>query len=135
MDSSCLSILLAISMVTPTIVAASDVNNQELMDSCAQKTIVTGYDENQKIVQVGESIDGFCSGYLKATFSAFVASTGCDPKNTDVNFLLSVYEKYTEDKKPIPTAGAFETLMKAFTRIANCNAPKQQKTQDNRKGS
>lgn len=65
----------AIAVVVITVCAAyqvqaADISNKELQEVCAKKTIVMGYDVDKTLVPAGEKMDGFCSGYLQASFSA-----------------------------------------------------------------
>ena len=98
------------------------LTNGELEKTCAQRTIVTGYDENKKISQIGESIDGFCAGFIRASFEAFSTSQKCDAAGENPDFLLSVYSLYLKKHKPSDASSAYETLRIAFSRIPDCGS-------------
>jgi hypothetical protein len=101
-------------------VVASDFTNKDLMDACSKKTIVYGRDDDKKIVRAGEKIDGFCSGYLQATFSALANLDSCKAKETNPDYLLSIYQQYIKDKKVSENESASKTLIQAFRRVAEC---------------
>jgi len=115
-----LAITLGLALPVPHVVAG-DITNKELQDRCADKTIVMGRDEKGGLVKAGEKIDGYCAGYLQASFSAFTRTTKCKNKDQSSIFLLSVYDQYRKDKEIPDTAIASETLFKAFKRIPGCN--------------
>ena len=125
MDKSKIFLSLLVPLLFPFALAAQSITNQELTKSCSEKTIVTGYDEAGKIVKIGESVDGFCSGFIRASFAAFERDKPCDRlarSEIDVNFLLSIYQQYIQDKSPNISQDAFQTLQNAFSRIPRCNA-------------
>ena len=99
---------------------ASDITNKELVATCSEKTIVYGRDDNKKLVKAGEKLDGFCAGYLQATFSSLMNSSSCKEKESDLAYLLSVYQQYIKDKKVPESTSASATLMQAFRRVAEC---------------
>ena len=120
-------------LITPLALAAclgantaksTEVTNAELEQFCAQKTIVTGYDEDKKITQIGESIDGFCAGYIRATFESFSSNEKCDAAGSNLDFLLSVYSHYLKMHKVDYGVSARKTLITAFSRIPDCNTSK-----------
>lgn len=115
------TLLLALSVYSTSFATgANELTNDELQKSCAETTIVMGRDEAKELVRAGEKLDGFCSGYLQATFSAFASNAKCKAEDTSPDFLLSVYEQYVKDKKIAASANASNTLMQAFRRVPNC---------------
>ncbi len=99
--------------------SAAELSNEELRKSCGEKTIVMGRDEDKRLVRAGETLGGFCSGYLLASFGAYGSNPECK-KDVSPEFLLSVYEQYIKDKKVPNSASASNTLRQAFQRIASC---------------
>ncbi|TRZ52484.1 hypothetical protein D4S03_03310 [bacterium] len=78
---------------------SADFTNDELQKMCAQKTIVY----NQQGIKIGEKLrEGFCDGYLQATFHAIrtspkilCGSGANEEKSTE--YLFSIYETYIRD--------------------------------------
>ena len=99
---------------------ASDITNKELVATCSKKTVVFGRDEKKNLVKAGEKLDGFCTGYLQATFSSLTNSFSCKTKESDPAYLLSVYQQYINDTKVAESTSASATLMQAFRRVAEC---------------
>jgi hypothetical protein len=99
---------------------AADLSNKELQEVCSKKTIVIGRDTDKTLVRAGEKMDGFCSGYLQASFSAYANNAGCQAKVDAPDFLLSVYGQYIKDKKLSGSESASKTLMQAFRRAPEC---------------
>lgn len=115
----------AIAITVATVLAAAqaqaaDISNKELQEACANKTIVMGRDADKTLVRAGEKMDGFCSGYLQASFSAYANGAACQAKEVDPGFLLSVYEQFIKDKKIPGSESASKTLMQAFRRAPEC---------------
>lgn len=102
---------------------SSQVTNGDLQNACAQRTIVTGYDENRKITQIGESIDGFCFGFIRASFESISTNQKCSSAGDNTEFLLSVYMHFLKDRKPDADSSAYKTLRDAFARIPDCARP------------
>ena len=106
--------------VVPAI--SADLTNDELQKICAQKTMVY----NQQGNKVGEKLrDGFCSGYLQATFHALRnnAKMICGSNSREdqsAEYLFSVYETYIRDKKLPPSEGASNTLLEAYRQAFDC---------------
>jgi hypothetical protein len=98
------------------------LSNGELQKICAQKTIVY----NQQGNKVGEKLrDGFCAGYLQATFHAFRNSSqiicGSDSKEEkSAEYLYSIYETYITDKKVSQSESASITLLESYRRAFDC---------------
>jgi hypothetical protein len=112
--------MMVIAVCAPSHAQAADISNKELQEACAKKTIVLGHDLDKTLVRAGEKLDGFCSGYLQASFNAYANSAACQAKDVDPNFLLSVYQQYLKDKKVPGSASASKTLMQAFRRAPEC---------------
>ena len=117
-----LPVILFIIFLASSQVGASDISNKELMKACSEKTIVYGRNDDKKIVRAGERMDGFCSGYLQATFSALINLAPCEANDTNTNpeFLFSVYQQYMKDMKISENESASKTLTQAFRRVAEC---------------
>ena len=127
MRAALASALLLLVASRPALALEGTTNNQ-LLESCDQKMIVTGYDESGRLKQVGESLDGFCEGFIRATYAAFSSINKCASYNNDPNLLLSIYRTYLKDVSPAIDDDAFQTLYRSFSRIATCNRQKPQAT-------
>jgi hypothetical protein len=112
---------LVVALIPPLEAVAGDVINRDLIQACSQKTVVMGRDENKKLVRAGEKLDGFCTGYLQATFDSIEKPSSCRERGLTPEFLLSVYEQYMKDKNVPEEESASRTLILAFQRIAGCN--------------
>jgi hypothetical protein len=109
--------LAVIFVITVSVPAwTTDLTNKELAAACGNKTLV--YSKQGE--RVGEKIDGFCSGYLQATFSALVNSASCKASDQSSEFLLSVYQSYVKEKNVSASDSASKTLTQAFRRAADC---------------
>jgi hypothetical protein len=97
-----------------------DITNKELIKSCSEKTEVWGRDSDGKLVPAGETIDGFCSGYLQATFNVLINSPSCKKGEYNPEFIFSVYRQYIKDKKVSDNVSATSTLMQAIRRVLEC---------------
>jgi hypothetical protein len=98
---------------------AKQVSNDNLIKSCEKKTIVF----NKQGERVGEKVDGFCAGYLQATFHALLNSKGADCKvseDKEPEYLLSVYQTYLKEKKLSLSESASRSLSQAFRRAFDC---------------
>lgn len=102
---------------------SSQVTNADLQKACAQRTIVTGYDENKKITQIGESIDGFCSGFIRASFESISTNQKCSSAGDNPEFLLSVYLHFLKERSLDANSSAYKALRDAFSRIPDCARP------------
>jgi hypothetical protein len=112
-------LVLAWAIASCSTCALADLSNKELIKACDDRTIVVGR-ENGKLVKAGETVSGFCAGYVQATLEALKSSASCKPQGEDAPFLLSVYTQYMKDKKVPESAGASQTLTQAIRRIAQC---------------
>jgi len=111
--------LIALGFIISSPASAALTSNDELMKSCEKKTIVF----NKQGDQVGEKLDGFCSGYLQATFHALLNSKGSECKISEAkeaDYLFSVYQTYIKEKKTAPSERASSTLLQAFKRALDC---------------
>lgn len=120
MQQRILQIAMAVILVSTQNAKSAETRNQDLVETCAKKTMVMGYNESKILVQVGESLDEFCSGYIRASYSAYRSINKCQIRNDDPAFLLSVYQRYLKDNNISASTDAFKTLMLAFNRIPNC---------------
>lgn len=109
-------------LIAPSTCIAADIPNKDLLADCSKKTTVFGRDAD-KLVPVGESISGFCSGYLQATLSAITNDGTCEAPGDDPVFLLSVYTQFIKEINITESASASQTLTHAFKRIVQCKAP------------
>lgn len=108
------------SLLLSSQIQAADVTNEQLAKACSEKTIVYGRDDKKQLVLAGEKLDGFCAGYIQATFSALLNSSSCKEKDSDPDYLLSVYRQYVKDMKVPDNSSASATLTKAFRRVSEC---------------
>ncbi|MFA5941820.1 MAG: hypothetical protein WC809_20925 [Sinimarinibacterium sp.] len=115
-----MQLVVFLALYASTETRAANVTNAELLKACGEKTVVMGRDEDKKLVRAGEKINGFCSGYIQATFSGFTATANCKSEDASPEFLLSVYEQYVKDKAVPGSATAYSTLMQAFRRVPDC---------------
>ena len=90
---------------------------EELLKACGNETIVF----NKKGEQVGQKLDGYCSGYLLGALEslALVDPNICIKDKITPEHLLSVLKTYIKEKGG--EENAQETLRKAFTRAFSCN--------------
>jgi hypothetical protein len=111
--------LVALGFIISSPASAAQTSNDELMKSCEKKTIVFNKQGNR----VGEKLDGFCTGYLQATFHALLNSKGSECKISEAKeaeYLFSVYQTYVKEKKTPPSESASSTLLQAFKRALDC---------------
>ncbi len=88
---------------TPTAVVASEHTSEWLVNRCSQRTIVMGRTQSGDVDQTGETIDGYCAGYLRATFESMIANSQICLENSDPpddHFLASVLQTYAERTPP-----------------------------------
>jgi hypothetical protein len=89
---------------------------ETLLKQCGEQTIVMGYDESGKPVQVGKHIDGYCSGFLEGALAILLRSGAICLKEGDAHptaeFLLSIVETYRAD------AGSAENDLALLVEIA-----------------
>jgi hypothetical protein len=101
------------------VVVPSEHTGEWLISRCAQRTIVMGRTQSGEVDQTGETIDGYCAGYLRATFEGMIASSQICLENSDPpddHFLASVLQTYAEQTPPGQVASD------AFARAAIANA-------------
>jgi hypothetical protein len=93
-----------------------------LLKTCEEKTIVLGWDEQGKAVKVGESIDGYCKGFLEGMLAALVrAKMVClKDKDTSPYFLLSSVLTYRAETKSQDNDAAM-VIEAAFRRAFSCS--------------
>ena len=115
-----ITIIIAVALLAPFPLVASDLTNKDLMNVCANKTIVMGRDDGKKMVQIGKKMDGFCIGYLQATFNALKNMGTCKEIDTNPEYLRSIYLQYIKDKKIPENESASKTLIHAFRRATEC---------------
>ena len=116
------ALAIAISAVWSSPAEASGfVTNDALEHACSQRTIVTGWDEGKKLTTIGDSIDGFCAGFIRATIESFSPNRKCSVAGENLDFLLSVYSHYLKTNTIPSEASALSTLRIAFARIPDCS--------------
>jgi hypothetical protein len=66
---------------------------------CSSKTTVLGYDERNTLVKVGESLGGYCEGYLQGVLAALLQQGAICARevNPSGEFLLSTVVTYRAD--------------------------------------
>ena len=93
------------------------LTTEDLLRACGNETIVF----NKKGEQVGQTIDGYCSGYLIGSLEslALVDPNICLNDKITPEYLLSVLKIYIKDKGSEDNAQ--ETIRKAFSRAFSCD--------------
>ena len=114
-------VLVALMLGVSVPVGATDLTNDGLRKLCTKKTIVY----NRQGDRVGEKLDEYCSAYLLATLDALRNLPGSECKNTDEKapeYLLTVYETFSKEKKVSAAESASKTLLQAYRRAFDCRA-------------
>jgi hypothetical protein len=99
--------------------SGAQTSNGQLIKSCENKTLIF----NKQGDLVGQNMDGFCSGYLRATLDELENSKNSEckvPQASNDEYLYSVYQTYQKDKKITLSEGASNTLLQAFKRAFDC---------------
>lgn len=101
--------------------ALAQIRTEALLDSCKKKTQVWERVEG-KLQPVGEKVDGFCHGYLVATWDVLTQSkaicvSGDKPA---VDYLLSVVQTYVKADPKAVERGAAQVIRAAYARAFPC---------------
>jgi hypothetical protein len=101
--------------------AKAQVSLDMLLKACKRKTQVTGWDENHKLVKVGEKLDGYCQGFLEGAFLVLVGARSiCDKeKQASPDFLPSTVLTYRIETKSRDNDAA-KIIEAAFKRAFRC---------------
>jgi hypothetical protein len=101
--------------------ANAEASIESVLKACKEKTIVYGRDEKGGLVKVGETIDGYCRGFLEGVLASLDhAQTICvKDKNTSPDFLLSTVLTYRAEAKSQDN-DAVTVIESAFKRAFNC---------------
>jgi hypothetical protein len=101
----------------------ADLSNGDLTKACQQKTMVY----SQKGEPVAETIDSFCSGYLRGSLYTLLNISNIKCASSLVNDqtpegLLSIYLTYQKDKNIAASVAAAPTLLSAYERAFGCES-------------
>lgn len=101
---------------------ARPASKSRLETACAKDSIVYGYGTDGSLKRTGSEIDGYCEGYLLATYTSMIRSkTICNenPKPPSVYFLRSVLQEHL---KGVSSQAEDESLIasSAFLNAFNC---------------
>lgn len=117
--------LLATLLMTTFAYSKTTVEYKILEKSCSDKTLVYSKGPDGKMFQAGETLDGYCKGFLEGVFDSMVQSKeicfnveGKSPETFDVNYLLSVV---TFHFKKQPSDEAVTVVRAAYKNAFSCN--------------
>jgi hypothetical protein len=108
-----LATVVALTAISPS---ARSQSIEALQTRCAQKTL----EYNRNGVKIGESLDGYCLGYLEGAFSTMQrAKLICPERPPDGSLLFSVFNTYVADEK-LKGVDAAEAVAAAYKSAYPC---------------
>jgi len=109
-----LATVVALTAIIPSTARSQSI--EALQTRCAQKTL----EYNRNGVKIGESLDGYCLGFLEGALSTMQrAKLICPERPPDGSLLLSVFNTYVADEK-LKGVDAAEAVVAAYQRAYPC---------------
>ena len=102
-------------------------SKSKLVAACADDTIVFGYGKDGKMRRTGSNINGYCEGYLLASFESMtLAGSICwdDPQSPSAYFLRSVFKEHSKADRA-QSQGDARAVTGAFLNAFSCTGPRE----------
>ncbi len=101
-------------------------SKSRLLQACADDKIVMGYGKDGKLRTTGSDINGYCEGYLLATYESMLSNDAIcrdNPQAPTAYFLRSVFQEYVKSDRAL-SRGDAQAVTDAYLDAFSCKRSK-----------
>jgi hypothetical protein len=117
------TVILVFTIAIPSAALSQPITIESLQKRCSEKTLVYGRDAKGGMIKTGETLDGYCVGYLEGALAAMQHAQLICPDfskgQIDAGFLLSVIDTYVKDAG-LSQIDAGQAIDEAYRRAFPC---------------